>query len=116
MSSSNWVPEILYEENEDGTSSHIPFVMVPEGEVMPHLLYIFESSQTGEFEPGLEGEEVPVFSWDLHQFADMAVLKEKLSHEDYDKVRLSLGLEPLAVAVEKGKNITDRVRGSIEKE
>ena len=109
MSSSNWVPEILYEENEDGTSSHIPFVMVPEGEVMPHLLYIFESSQTGEFEPGLEGEEVPVFSWDLHQFADMAVLKDNLELSVYDQVREALGLEPMKTAVEKGKNITNKI-------
>ena len=63
---SNWVPEILYEEGEDGIGSSIPFVMVPEGEEMPVLLYMFESRETGEFEPGLDGNEVPVVQWDLH--------------------------------------------------
>ena len=24
-----WIPEIMYEESEDGISSHIPFIMVP---------------------------------------------------------------------------------------
>ena len=68
-----WIPEIMYEESEEG-SSHIPFIMVPTGQVMPHILYIFESRDTGEQEPGLEGEPVPVFEWDLHQYADMASL------------------------------------------
>ena len=111
-----WVPEIMYEESDEGISSNIPFVMVPEGETMPHLLYIFESSETGEFEPGLDGEEVPVIEWDLHQYADMLVLKENLSQNDYDKVRIALGLEKISVAAEKGKKITSRIRDTIEKE
>ena len=47
MSQNDWVPEIMYEESEDGSSA-IPFIMVPEGKTMPHLLYIFESRDTGE--------------------------------------------------------------------
>ena len=111
---SNWIPEIMYEESEEG-SSHIPFIMVPEEEVMPRLLFIFESRQTGEFEPGSEGEEVPVFEWDLHQYADMAVLKEKLNQFTYDQVRNALGLEPLAIAAEKGAKIGDKVRQNLAK-
>ena len=107
MSQLNWIPEIMYEESEDGVSSNIPFVIVPTGETMPHLLYIFESTETGEVEPGLEGEEVPVIEWDLHQYADMLVLKEKLSQPDYDKVRF---------ASKKGKDITGKVRDAVEKE
>ena len=37
-----WYPEIMYEEQDDGISSKIPFVMVPENQQMPRLLYIFE--------------------------------------------------------------------------
>ena len=77
MNSSEWIPEIMYEEDPEGISSHIPFIMVPGGETMPQLLYIFESRETGEFEPGLSGEEVPVIEWDLHQYADMLALKKK---------------------------------------
>ena len=110
---SNWIPEIMYEESEEG-SSHIPFIMVPENETMPRMIFIFESRQTGEFEPGLEGEEVPVYEWDLHQYADMQVLKEKLDVITFDKVRSALGLEPLSIATEKGKKIGQKVRTNLE--
>jgi len=108
--SDKWIPEIMYEEGEDGVSSVIPFIMVPTEENMPSLLYIFESRNTEEFEPGLDGEEVPIVEWDLHQYADMLSLKENLDKETYDKVRISLGLEALEAASEKGKKITDNIR------
>jgi|TARA_Y100000310_G_scaffold190315_1_gene190245 hypothetical protein len=112
----NWIPEILYEENSDGSSSNIPFVMVPPGEEMPQMLYIFESSETGEFEPDSEGEEMPVMQWDLHQYADMAVLKNRLDVSTYDLVRVALGLDSLADATRKGKTITDKVRENLNSE
>ena len=55
----NWIPEICYEEVEDGLTSHIPFIQVPDGEEMPGMLFVFESRDTGEVEPGPEGEEMP---------------------------------------------------------
>ena len=110
----SWYPEICYEESEEGLTSRIPFIPVPAGETMPQLLFIFESRETGEFEPGLDGEDLPVTELDLHQFADMAVLKNKLSAEHYDVVRSALGLEPMSVATEKGKAITDKIRGNID--
>ena len=111
--SNQWVPEIMYEESEDGVSSAIPFIMVPPEEDMPKLLYIFESRNTDEVEPGLDGEEVPIVEWDLHQYADMLSLKDNLDPETYDKVRVSLGLEPLAIASEKGREITNSVRENL---
>tara|TARA_Y100001973_G_C5194014_1_gene332947 strand:- start:81 stop:467 length:387 start_codon:yes stop_codon:yes gene_type:complete len=113
---SNWFPEIMYEESQEGVSSQIPFIMVPLGEDMPRMLFIFESRASGNYEPGLEGEEVPVYEWDLHQYADMAVLKDKLSPSIYDIVRGALGLEPLGVAAAKGSAITGRVRNNLEAE
>ena len=110
---SNWIPEILYEENSDGISSHVPFIQVPEGEEMPKFIFIFESRETGEFEPGSDGEEVPVTELDLHQYADMAVLKAGLSTEIFDKVRDALGLEPVKTAAEKGKQISQNIRNKI---
>ena len=115
-STTGWIPEIMYEETAEGESSQIPFVMVPEGEVMPLLLYIFESQETGEFEPGLDGEEVPVVQWDLHQYADMAILKDRLSSQLYDTVRLALGLETLDEATTKGHAITENIREKISTE
>jgi len=111
-SNNNWIPEIVYEDAEEG-SSLIPFIMVPEDKEMPTFLYVFESRKTGEFEPGLDGEEVPVVQWDLHQYADMLVLKTRLDAETYDIVRVSLGLDPMEIATEKGANITQNVRENL---
>lgn len=113
----NWIPEIMYEEApEEAASSHIPFIPVPEDEEMPKILYIFESRETGEFEPGPSGEELPVTNFDLHQYADMAVLKQKLDPPIYDIIRAVLGLEPLRVAIVKGQQITKNVRLNMSQE
>lgn len=110
----SWVPEIMYEEGDvEGMSSHIPFIPVPQGEEMPKLLYIFESIDTGEVEPGPEGEDLPVTEMELHQYADMFVLKEKLSLVEYDNVRFALGLESLTSAAAKGQKITSKIREAI---
>ena len=111
--SDRWIPEIMYEESEDGLTSNIPFIQVPANEVMPGILFIFESRDTGEFEPGPDGEELPVTDLELHQFCNMNTLKAKLSTEEYDRVRAVLGLEPLKVASQKGTQITQKIRESI---
>ena len=114
MSTRNWIPEILYEEaDEECLTSHIPFIPVPDNECMPTLLYIFESRETGEYEPGPEGEDLPVTEMELHQYADMAVLKNNLDGATYDKIRGVLGLEPMKTAVSKGQNITNNVRKNL---
>ena len=113
MTNNNWVPEIMYEEGSEG-ASNIPFIQVPEDEEMPKLLFMFESRNTGELEPGPEGEEMPVFEWDLHQYADMAIHKEALRPELFDEVRVSLGLQPMAEAVEAGQKISQNVRTTLE--
>ena len=114
MKRTNWVPEILYEETTEGESSSLPFVMVPHDQEMPKLLYIFESKDTGRFEPNNEGDPVPVYEWDLHQYADMLVLKNRLEPDIYDKVRQALGLEKLADATKKGIAATERIRNNLE--
>lgn len=99
-----WIPEIMYEEE-----SQIPFIEVPQEEEDPSLLFIFINRKTGETEPGPEGEEIPVYEMDLRQYVDMKILREKLSEEEFDKVRSILGLEPRRTAAAKGKAITDKV-------
>ena len=113
MSDSRWIPEIMYEESEDGLTSKIPFIQVPETEEMPRILFVFESRETGEFEPGPDGEEMPVTELDLHQYANMAALKEKLNWVEYDNVRYALGLEPLKTAAMKGQKITSNIRVAV---
>ncbi len=108
-----WIPEICYEEDSDGLTSHIPFVQVPAGELMPAILFIFESQETGEFEPGDDGNPLPIFDMELHQYADMAILKKNLETDIFDKVRAALGLEPLEVAQSKGKDISNKVKQNL---
>ena len=108
-----WIPEIMYESNQEGTSSSIPFIMVPQDERMPNLIYIFESRDTGEIEPAVDGTELPVCEWDLHQYADMAILKEKLNDGLYDTVRIALGLQPMREATASGIRITENIRNNI---
>lgn len=112
--SKQWVPEIAYEEAEGGITSNIPFISVPRDEEMPKVLFVFESRDTGEIEPGVSGEDIPVVELELHQYVDMAVLKLGLTVEEYDRVRFVLGLDPLAKAAAAGKKITDGVRKNIE--
>ena len=111
-----WIPEIMYEEAaEEGFTSQIPFIMVPEEEEMPKLLYIFESRDTGEIEPGPNGEDLPVTELDLHQYVDMSILKSGLTGTQYDVVRSVLGLEPLRAAEVAGHKISEEIRSNIEK-
>lgn len=110
-----WVPEICYEESADGITSQIPFVNVPENEEMPRVIFLFESRETGEFEPDLEGNEEPITEITLHQYADMQILKQGLRSDEYDRVRAVLGLLPLEEATSKGESITESIRKSIKK-
>lgn len=110
MAKKQWIPEIMYEED-----SKIPFIMVPEGESNPIVLFIFLSRETGDTEPGPEGEEVPIIEMDLHSYADMQVLKDKLDEQTYDKVRIALGLDPLKAASAAGEKITQSVRDNVSK-
>jgi hypothetical protein len=116
MSNKNkhWVPEIVY-ENDDGEAQlgNLPLIHVPNGEKMPTFLLIWEATETGEFEPGPDGEELPIVQWELRQYAHMDVLKSKLSHEDYDKVRVALGLQPLNEATKNGQQITAKIRENL---
>ena len=111
---SDWVPEIAYEEADDGITSKIPFIHVPDGEDMPQMLFMFESRDTGEIEPGPNGEELPVTELDLHQYANMAILKKELSFVEYDNVRFALGLESIKTASIKGHEITSNIRVKLE--
>lgn len=114
--SSKWIPELVYEESEDGDGQlgNLPMIHVPDGEEMPAFLLVWDVRSTGEFEPGVNGEDVPVVEQDLRQYGRMDILKDKLSSEDYDKVRIALGLKPLNEATVAGKKISEKVRNSVE--
>lgn len=108
-----WQWEISYEDTEEGQLGNLPLIHVPPTEQMPKFLLIWEARDTGEIEPGSNGEDLPVVTWDLRQYAQMEVLKTKLSAEDFDKVRIALGLSPLKTATKEGQEISQRVRNNI---
>ena len=110
---SSWIPEICYEECDDGITSNIPFIGVPPEEEMPKIIFIFESKETGEFEPGEDVSDLPVYEMNLHQYADMESLKAGLNSDEYDRVRNVLGLEPLKQASVKGAKITSNIRKAL---
>ena len=110
-----WVPEIFYEEEQDGIAANLPFIQVPEDKEMPGVLFVFASTETGEFEPGLSGEPVPIVDLELHQYANMNYLKEGLDETSYNIVRSVLGLEPIREAAAKGQAVTQNIRKNLDK-
>ena len=103
----SWFPEIMYDDSEQSITGRFPFIPVPHDQEMPRILFVLESRETDETESGPDGNEYPVVTLDMHQYADMLVLKQGLSPEVFDQVRSALGLEPLAVAVSKGEKLSD---------
>ena len=109
-----WVPEIMYEEyEEDSISGGLPFIQVPNDKEMPGIIFIFSSQNTGEVEPGPDGEDLPITNLDLHQYANLGYLKESMDEETYDRIRVCLGLEPLKDATVKGRAITQKIRNNL---
>ena len=103
-----WVPEICYEDYDGSDlTGGLPFIQVPKTHEAPDIIFIFASKDTGELEPGLDGEPEPIVEMELYQYACMQYLQQGLSSEDYDKVRSCLGLLPLEEARTKGNKSVD---------
>lgn len=105
-----WIPEIVYEEG----GSKIPYIHVPDGVDDPAVLFIFLSRQTGEMEPGDDGDDVPIVEMDLRQYVDMSTLKSRLPEDVYDQVRSVLGFLPLREAEKRGREISQGVREEVK--
>ena len=105
------LPVILYEEpsgkNDRGIS--MPYIEVPKGGQMPPMLFIFEYKHTGETEPDDRGREVAIVDQIPHKYVDMEYLKERLTPELNDQIRVALGMKPLQVAKQEGQKIMDKV-------
>lgn len=109
------IPHIVYEEPQPGMNSNpIPFIEIQKDKKMPPVIFIFEYKHSGETEPGPNGEPVPIVDQIPHKFVDLELLKEKLTPEINDIVRMSIGMEPLSQAAVKGQKILDKVNKNIE--
>ena len=105
------LPVILYEEpsgkNDRGIS--MPYIEVQKEGQMPPMLFIFEYKHTGETEPDDRGREVAIVDQIPHKYVDMEYLKDRLSPELNDQIRVALGMKPLQVAKQEGQKIMDKV-------
>jgi len=119
-----WVPEIVYEEYEEGgLTNGLPFITIPDDKEMPGILFFLGTNNTGEYEPDSNGDPQPIVEVEVYQFACMKYLEESLSEEDYDKVRVALGLEAKLDARKKGvalskkmtQEIIEKTADSVEK-
>ena len=110
-----WLPEICYEDyGESQITNGLPFITIPNDKEMPNVLFFFGTKETGEFEPGPDGEEQPIVEMELYQFGCMKYLQENLDSVTFDKVRTALGLLPLQEARIKGKEQAASQASSIQ--
>ena len=87
----------------------MPYIEVQKEGQMPPMLFIFEYKHTGETEPDDRGREVAIVDQIPHKYVDMEYLKDRLSPELNDQIRVALGMKPLQVAKEEGQKIMDKV-------
>ena len=117
MTNSKWVPNIYYEENEEGITGGLPFIDVPYGRSMPGCLFICESkdyrdlSQETKDNLDLEHLEREII---MHSYANMTILRQKLSPELFDEVRIAIGLQPLQTALLEGTKKTMEIQKNID--
>ena len=116
----NFIPEILYEApNYPGEKvSPIPYMVIPRDKDMPTGLFLMEYKQTGEHEVGDSGKPEEIMDGPHpHMYIDFkhleSVLEEQFPQLDMgiaiDKIRIGLGLKPLAKARKDGNDLINRV-------
>lgn len=105
------LPEILYESPSypGEETSPIPYIESDKENEMPSSLFLFEYFDTGEIEPDENGKSAKIVDQIPHQYIDMSLLKKVLTAKELDRVRVALGMKPLAIAQSEGKAIIDKV-------
>jgi len=116
----DYIPELLYEApNYPGEKvSPIPYIEIPKDKDMPSGLFVMEYRKTGEHEVGDSGKPEEIMDGPFpHMYVDFKhiedVLIETFPDIDIsvavDKIRVGLGLKPLAKARKDGNELLDRV-------
>ena len=116
----DYIPELLYEApNYPGEKvSPIPYIEIPKDKDMPAGLFVMEYRKTGEHEVGDSGKPEEIMDGPYpHMYVDFkhveAVLVESFPEIDIvsavDKIRVGLGLKPLAKAKKEGNELLDHV-------
>jgi hypothetical protein len=97
-----WMPEIFYEEGNEGLTGGFPFMRIPDDKDIPSSLFIGASKKIME-----EGEEVHELI--MQMYVNSETLKSVLSAEEYDRVRVALGLKPLQEALDSSVDYQEKV-------
>ena len=110
MSNDKWIPEICYQEENEGLTGGFPFIRVPKEKNMPSSIFIFESRDIKDEEDNDLEVEIT-----MHMYSNMNLLKQKLDLETFNKVRLALGLEKIEEAEKKGISINEEINNKLNK-
>jgi hypothetical protein len=109
MSKKYKIPVILYESEDQA----LPYIEIEQDDEMPPSIFIQEYKHTGEFEPGVDGEEQSIVDINMHMYVNMEFLKTKVTPQLYDVIRTSIGLKPVVEARAEGQKILDKVYGNV---
>ncbi len=108
------IPELIYQTDLKGkVISPIPYIETTKTDPMPIMLFVEEAYNTGEHEVGDGGNPEPIFEFEVRQFLDMRAVKEVLTLEEFDRVRVALGMDKSEEAKKKGEEIIKRVEESL---
>ncbi len=94
-------PEIFYEESHEGLTNGMPFMRIENSQTIPNALFVGAAKNIEN--KNTEVDEKEMCEITLQMYVNSEVLKNILDKETYDKVRISIGLDPLDVAIEKSK-------------
>ena len=94
-------PEIFYEESAEGFTNGMPFMRIESEETVPSALFMGAAKNIENKNTEVDEEEMCEIT--MQMYVNSEVLKNVLDKETYDKVRISIGLDPLDVAIEKSK-------------
>ena len=92
-------PEIFYEESAEGFTNGMPFMRIEDNQSIPSALFMGAAKNIENKNTEVDEEEMCEIT--MQMYVNSEVLKNILNREDYDKIRVSIGLDPLDVAIEK---------------
>lgn len=92
-------PEIFYEESAEGFTNGMPFIRIEDEQSVPSALFMGAAKNIENKNSEVDEEDICEIT--MQMYINSEILKAVLSKEDYDAVRISIGLDPLSVALEK---------------
>lgn len=92
-------PEIFYEESAEGFTNGMPFMRIENEDTVPSALFMGAAKNIENKNTEVDEEQICEIT--MQMYVNSEVLKSVLDKDTYDRVRVSIGLDPLDVAIEK---------------